>query len=129
MINRGNIKIGCEHKHCNLYPLMAINEDRLVYIAESSDSNLWHGRLGHMSQVRMDGIMAIGYIPKLQTKTDFYGHCCYGKQSRSPHSLHYEMVPHSLVLVHTDICGMMPERSRKGTQYFIKFGDYCRRKV
>ena len=62
MINRGNMKIGSGCKYNNLYPLMAINPEGIVNVAESPDSNLWHGRLGHMSQAGLDRLMAIGYI-------------------------------------------------------------------
>ena len=91
MINRGNMKIGCGYKYNNLYPLTTINPNGKVNIAESLDSNIWHGRLGHMSQGRLDWLMAIGDIPKLQTKTDYCEHCYYMKRTRSPHSLQYEM--------------------------------------
>ena len=82
-----------------------------------------------MSQAGLDWLMAVGYIPKLQAKTDFCEHCRYGKQTRSPHSLHYETIPHPVELIHSDICGSMPERSLGGSWYFITFVDECTRKV
>ena len=54
MINRVNMKIGNGYKYKSLYPLMAINPDGAVNIAESLDSNLRHGRLGHVSQAGLD---------------------------------------------------------------------------
>ena len=54
MINRGNMKIWGGYKYTNLYPLMAINLEGFVNLAESCDSNLWHGRLSHMSQTGLD---------------------------------------------------------------------------
>ena len=33
----------------------------------------------HISQARLDRLMAVGYIPKLQAKMDFCEHCRYGK--------------------------------------------------
>ena len=79
MISRENLKIGDMHKYNNLYPMMAINPEGVVNIAEKTDPNLWHDRLGHMSQAGFDLLMSVGYIPKLQAKTDFYKHCQYGK--------------------------------------------------
>ena len=73
--------------------------------------------------------MAVRYILKLQTKTNFCEHCRYEKQTRSPHSLHYETIHQPLELVHTDICGPMPEKSLGGSQYFITFVDDCTCKV
>ena len=81
------------YKYDNLYRLMAINpKGAMKHIAESQDSNLWHNRLGNMSQDGIDRLTAIDYIPKLQTKTNFCEHCRYGKQTRSLHSLHYKVV-------------------------------------
>ena len=48
MIRRGNLKIGNGCKYNNIYPLMVISLDGVMNIAESRDTNLWHGRLGHM---------------------------------------------------------------------------------
>ena len=81
VISRGNLKIGSGHKYNNLYPLMAINPEGAVNVAEKTDPNLWHGRLGHMSQAGLDRLMSVGYIPKLQAKTDFCEHCRYGIQT------------------------------------------------
>ena len=82
-----------------------------------------------MSQGELDRLMAISYILKLQTKTNFCEHCRYRKQTRSLHSLHYEMVRQPLELIHTYICGPMLERSLGGSRYFITFVDDCTQKV
>mgnify|MGYP000152591075 CR=1 FL=1 len=75
VISRGNLKIGSGYKYNNLYPLMVINPEGAVNVAEKTDPNLWHGRLGHMSQAGLNQLMAVGYIPKLLTKMDFSEHC------------------------------------------------------
>ena len=129
MITRGNLRIGSGHKFNNLYPLMVINPEGIMNIAEKTDLNLWHSRLNHMSQAELDWLMSVNYITKLQEKTDFYEHCRYGKQTRSLHTLHYDMVRNPLELIHSDICRSMPERSLGGSRYFITFVDDCTRKV
>ena len=129
MITRGNLRIGSGHKYNNLYPLIAINPEGPVNIAEKTDPSLWYGQLGHMSQAGLDPLMTVGYIPKLQAKMDFGEHCQYGKQTRNPYSLHYETVRQPLELVQVDICGTMLERSLGGSQYFITFVDDCTWKV
>ena len=88
MISRGNLKIGNGHKYNNLYPMMAINPEGVVNVAEKSDPNVWHGRLSHVSQVNLDRLVAVGYIPKLQAKTDFCDYCRYGKQTRTLATTH-----------------------------------------
>ena len=104
---------------------MEINPEGVVNVAKLQDSSLWHGRLGHMSQARLDRLMVIGYILKLQTKTDFCEHYQYGKQTRSVHSLHYERIHQPLELVHTNVCALMHERLLGGSRYFITFVDDC----
>mgnify|MGYP000043483626 FL=1 len=73
---------------------MAINPKGVVNVAEKTDLNLWHVGLGHMSQAELYRLMVVGYIPKIQAKTNFCEHYQYGKQTRSPHSLHYKTVVH-----------------------------------
>ena len=128
MINRGNMKIGSGCKYNNLYPLMAINPEGIVNVAESPDSNLWHGRLGHMSQVKLDWLMVINYIPNSGQRWTSARIVVMGNIPEV-RTLHYEMVRQPLELVHTDICGPMPERSLGGSRYFITFIDDCTRKV
>ena len=79
MISRGNLQIGSGQKYNNLYPLMELNPKGAVNVAEKTDLNLWQGRLYHMSQAGLDRLMAVGYIPKLQAKTDFCEHYRYKK--------------------------------------------------
>ena len=81
MINRGNLRIRSGHKYNNLYPLMAINPVGVVNVAEKTNPNLWHGRLGHMLQARFDRLLVVRYIPKLQAKMDFCEHFRYRKQT------------------------------------------------
>ena len=102
---------------------------RALLIESNPITNLWQFRLGNMSQARLDRLMMVGYIPKLQAKTDFCEHYRCGKKTRSPHSLLYETVRHPLELIHSDICGTMLEISLGGSQYFITFVDDCTRKV
>ena len=123
------MKVGNGYKYNNLYPLMMINPEGAVNLAKSWNSNLWHNRLGHISQDGLDRLTMIGYIPKLQAMTEFCEHCRYGKQTQSPHSLHYETVHQPLELVHIDICGPKPERSLGGSRYFITFVDESTLKV
>ena len=87
----------------------------------------WPPSPTHMSQARLEQLMSVVYIPKLQEKMDSCEYCWYGKQNGSLHSLPYETVRQPLELVHTDICGPMLERSLGGSQYFITFVDDSRK--
>ena len=59
------MKIGCSYKYNNMYSLVAINPEGTMNVAESQDSNLLSGRLGHMFDAGLDRLMAIDYILKL----------------------------------------------------------------
>ena len=106
---------------------MVINPEGTMNVTKKTE--LWHDRLSHMSQAGLDWLMSVNYITKLQEKTDFYEHCRYGKQTRSVHTLHYDMVRNPLELIHSDICRPIPERSLGGSWYVITFFDNCTRKV
>ena len=64
MINRGNLRIGSGHKYNNLYPMIVINLEGDVNVIEKTNSNLWHNRLGHISQAKLERLITIHYIPK-----------------------------------------------------------------
>ena len=113
-----------------MYPLILIRWEGSLKVAELTTCTMWNGRLGHMSQSRLERLSALGYILKLNhAKSDFCEHYKYGKHTRILHSLNYETVRNPLELIHSDICGPMPERSLGGSRYFITFVDDCTRKV
>ena len=79
MISRGNLRIESGHKYNNLYPLMAINPVGVVNVAEKADLNLWYNWISNILQDILDWLLAVGYIPKLQAKKDFWEHYRYKK--------------------------------------------------
>ena len=58
---------------------MTINPVGVMNVAEKTNPNLWHDQLNHISQAGLHRLMAVGYIPKLQAKTNFCEHYLYGK--------------------------------------------------
>ena len=84
------------HKHTQVQQLVPNDGDQSIRGCERSgkywpEPMAWH--LSHMSQAGHDRqLMVVGYIPKLQVNTNFYEHCWYGKHTRIPHYLHYEVV-------------------------------------
>ena len=92
-ISNGNMHIGHEVKHNNLYPLTVIGQEGSLNREEMPNSRMWHGGLAHMSQTGLWRLMALGYIPDLQhTESDFCEYCQYGKQTRSTDLTLYETV-------------------------------------
>ena len=103
-----------------------------VNIAERDSSiELWHKRLGHMSETGLHSLAHKDFLPKLKGMTlrpcvD----CLAGKQHRIAFCT--STIPHCakniLDLVHTDVCSMI-ESSLSGALYFVTFIDDHSRKV
>ena len=87
VIKKGNLVILKDQKHRSLYSMfvLSVKED-YISIAEMPTSELWHKRLGHMSQKGMKVLTRFGYLPVL-TYDDFAvcEHCFYGKHTRAVH--------------------------------------------
>ena len=130
LIKKGNLVILRGQKHGTLYSMHVshVHEDS-ISIAEHLNTDLWHNRLGHMSKKRMQQLEHTRYLPPLSL-SDFQicEHCIYGKQIRktSPSSDRKRLLP--LELVHSDVCGPMPNKSRGGSSYFVTFIDDSTRK-
>ena len=58
---------------------MAINPVGVVNVAEKADLNLWYNWISNILQDILDWLLAVGYIPKLQAKKDFWEHYRYKK--------------------------------------------------
>ena len=97
-------------------------------IALVADINVWHQRLAH---VHVDGIRGMvrddvveGIKLNATKNVSRCKACVYGKSTRAP-------IPRQggvrakgvLDLVHTDVCGQMPEASLGGSRYFVSFVD------
>ena len=93
----------------------------------NNDVNIWHARLGHIGQQRMDRLAKeglLGQIEKVNLST--CENYLAGKMARKPFGKGTRAeLP--LQLIHSDICGPMNVRARHGGVYFITFiDDYTR---
>ena len=85
VIKKGNLVILRGHKFGTLYSMHVSHiQDDYISIAELPNTELWHSRLGHMSQKGMKQLERSGYLPMLSF-SDFSicEHCIYGKQTRT----------------------------------------------
>ena len=129
-IKKGNLVIS-RVKHGSLYSMhVSCVKDNVIAIAKLRSTELWHSRLGHMSQKGMKTLERFGYLPVLSF-SDFSicEHCIYGKQTRSVHLPIDRKCLEPLKLVHSDVCGPMPSKSLGGASYFVTFIDDSTRKV
>ncbi|RVW25195.1 Retrovirus-related Pol polyprotein from transposon TNT 1-94 [Vitis vinifera] len=96
-------------------------------LMNENSSMLWHKRLGHISNQRIQRLVSDGILDPLAF-SDFQVciECIKGKQTNMKKK-NANRCSDVLELIHTDICGPFPTPSWNGQQYFITFiDDYSR---
>ena len=102
---------------------------KFLAIAEfDSRLELWHKRLGHMSQKGLEVLSALKRFDVKGSKLVFCNDCLFGKQVRNSYYSGISRKPNVLDLVHSDVCSM-PVKSLGGAAYFISFIDDYSRKI
>ena len=105
--------------------------DTIAVADASTDTSLWHRRLGHMGEKGMKMLLSKGKLPELKfIDFDMCENCILGKQKnvsflktgRTPNAEKFE-------LVHTNLWGPSPVASLGGSRYYITFIDDSSRKV
>ena len=105
--------------------------DTIAVVDVSTDTSLWHRRLGHMSEKGMKMLLSKGKLPKLKyVDFDICESCILGKQ-KNVSFLKTGRTPKAkkLELIHTDLWGSSPVASLGGSRYYIIFIDDLSRKV
>lgn len=117
---QGNLYV-TKTKLCNEV-LNNVEKDTLV--------ELWHKRLGHMSEKGMHALARMEYLPELKgISLKPCAHCFARKQHRAAfRTLPPHRAENVLDIVHTDVCSMT-EKSHGGALYFVTFIDDHSRKV
>ena len=117
----------------------------VIELAESSESMcnvvrsvetaaLWHRRLGHAGFEKLAKMVEGEHVEGVRVKPEEFRAeltrvcepCMMGKQTREPFWREREsetVVNGSLDLVHTDVCGPMPEKSKGGSRFFLTVLD------
>ena len=105
--------------------------DTIAVADVSTDTSLWHRRLGHMSKKGMKMLLSKGKLLELKSiDFDMCESCILGKQKRVSF-LKTGNTPKAekLELVHTDLWGPSPVASLGGSRYYITFIDELSKKV
>lgn len=85
---------------------------------------LWHCRLGHISESRINKLYKEEFFdPYDYESLGTCESCLMGKMTKSPFTGHGERASELLGLIHTDVCGPMTTPARGGYSYFITFTD------
>ncbi len=102
---------------------------KFIALAEiDSHMELWHNRLGHMSQKGLSKLCNLKKLDAKGSKLDFCNECQYGKQVKSSFYSGVSRKSCVLDLVHSDVCSM-PTKSMGGALYFVSFVDDHSRKI
>ena len=105
------------------------------HMTRYSDYWLWHARLGHIGEKALRKIssnqIASGVPRNLQNDDERFvcEGCAEGRMHSHPfNSLKKLQTSRPLELIHSDVCGPMPGRSKGGSRYFVTFiDDHTRR--
>ncbi|GMH22615.1 hypothetical protein Nepgr_024458 [Nepenthes gracilis] len=100
-------------------------------VIDKKTENLWHSRLGHMSENGLNHLVRKGLIAGVKEDgLRTCPHCLAGKQRRVSFLRDLSTPKIELFeLVYTDVCGLFKEKSYGEAQYFISFIDDCSRKL
>ena len=101
-----------------------INSTKKRKRENSNSKYLWHLRLGHIGEKRINKLGKMGLF-------DFSDHesiptcqsCILGKMTKSPFVGQSERAADLLGIIHSDVCGPFNEMARGNFHYFITFTD------
>ena len=129
---KGQILIRAQKQSKNLYILQGntIQGTALAISSQEEVTQLWHNRLGHMSEKGLKKLLQQNLLPGLKSsKLEFCEHCVYGKHKRSSFGVGKHNSKEILVYVHSDVWGKSPVPSHSGKEYYVSFVDDCTRYV
>ncbi|KAK4411870.1 Retrovirus-related Pol polyprotein from transposon TNT 1-94 [Sesamum angolense] len=88
------------------------------------NAQIWHVRLGHISQDRMKGLVDLKSV-EIDNLDNLpaYESCLKGKMTRKPFVGQSKLANGLLNLIHTDFCGPLNTQGRGRFSYFIIFTD------
>ena len=123
-ITKGALVVARGKKTGTLY--VTSNLENIVAVADADGkSNLWHQRLGHMSEKGMKTLLSKGKLPDMKNvDVCLCEDCIFGKQKKvSFTKIGKTPKAERLELVHTDVWGPSPVSSLAGSLYYVTFID------
>jgi transposase InsO family protein len=131
-LSKGSLVFARGKKESTLYLTQAkIRGKDVNTLSNNSSIELWHKRLGHMSEKGLQTLARREVLTGVKgTSLKSCVDCLAGKQHRvsfQKNSTHRK--PNVLDIVHSDVCGPMPTKSHGGARFFVTFIDDHSRKV
>ncbi|KAJ9560716.1 hypothetical protein OSB04_005876 [Centaurea solstitialis] len=131
-LTRGSLIVARGKKSPKLYMTYPKISNNVVNAVENTDMiDLWHKRLGHMSEKGMSLLSKRNVLSGVHdVRLKKCSHCLAGKQNRVSFKSHPPSRKENILdLVHSDVCGPMKTRTLGGCSYFVTFIDDHSRKV
>ncbi|KAJ9545871.1 hypothetical protein OSB04_025578 [Centaurea solstitialis] len=131
-LTRGSLIVARGKKSPKLYMTYPKISNNVVNAVENTDMiDLWHKRLGHMSEKGMSLLSKRNVLSGVHdVRLKKCSHCLAGKQNRVSFKSHPPSRKDNILdLVHSDVCGPMKTRTLGGCSYFVTFIDDHSRKV
>ena len=97
--------------------------DTIAVVDASTDTSLWHRRLGHISKKWMKMLLSKGKLPKLKSIDFDMCESCILEKQKNVSFLKTGRTPkvEKLELVHIDLWGSSSVASLEGSRYYITF--------
>ncbi|KAL4589254.1 hypothetical protein LXL04_002160 [Taraxacum kok-saghyz] len=92
-----------------------------------SSFDIWHARLGHISQSRLKLLVQSGVLGTVKTESIFCSSCQLGKHHALPFVANEFKSTEHFDLIHSDVWGPAPHFTMGGARYFVIFIDDCTR--
>ena len=129
-ISKGAMVLARGKKEGTLYTT-SNTSDCIAIAGANGDADLWHCRLGHMSEKGMKVLCSKGLLPGLKSvDIGLCKDCVFGKQKRVSFSKGGRTLKkQKLELVHSDLCGPASVTSHGGASYYMTLIDDSTRKV
>ena len=105
-----------------------IDNSKRLKTSHSNKGYLWHLRLGHINQERIQRLVKDGPLSDLKdVHLPQCESCLEGKMTKRSFGAKGNRAKELLEIVHTDVCGPMNVKARGGFEYYISFiDDYSR---
>lgn len=130
-LTKGSLVLARGKKCCTLYKTQFHLENDELGTVEGTSMDLWHKRLGHMSEKGLQTLARRQLLPSMQgTTLSHCDHCLIGKQHRVAFVKNYNKKETDILdLVYSDVCGPINVKTFSGASYFVTFIDDASRKV
>ena len=129
-LTKGSLVVAKGESCCTLYKTQGKVCNNELHATKGTSLELWHKRLGHMREKRLQVLARKSLIPlAVNESLSYCDHCLVRKQHRVSFSSRSKKKLKKSELVYSDVCGPMDVETLGGNIYFVTFIDDATKKV